>query len=640
VDVRARGGGREAAVLAERVADLDFAALRGRKYTPSPEAWEDEVLYFLMLDRFSDGNEDGYRDNDGNVVAGTTPPLTPEDRGTADRAVWDDAGRRFVGGTLAGLTSKMGYLARLGVTAVWVSPVFRQARWDQFSYHGYGIQNFLDVDERFGTVDDLRTMVRTAHDHNIRVVLDIILNHAGDVFRYRDNPQRYPAVDKAGNVVHDADGEPIMDPRWDGSPYPVEGFTDADGKPSIPFAPVDLAADPDRRGGVWPAELYDPAAFSQRGRITDWDHNPEFLEGDFVTLKNVNLGTGSADAFQPSPALLALTKVYQYWLADLDLDGYRVDTVKHMDVGAARFFASAIHEFAQSIGKERFSLKAEITGGRRRAYETLELTGMDAALGVDDIPDKIEYLVKGWRNPSEYFDLFRNSLLERKDSHVWFRNKVVTLYDDHDQVRKGDNKARFCADAEGPALAVAALALNATTLGIPCIYYGSEQLLAGAGPNDRYLRETMFGGPFGPFQTTNRHVFDESSETYRQLARVLRLRRDVPALRRGRQYLRPISGNGVDFGLPQRVGDGPMRSIVPWSRIFADHEVVAAINTNPAGQETAWVTIDASLHRPGDQLRCIFSTDASQEGTLVEVEPRHGCAVRIPVPAAGFVVYE
>ena len=58
--------------------------------------------------------------------------------------------------------------------------------------------------------------------------------------------------------------------------------------------------------------------------------------------------------------------------------------------------------------------------------------------------------MKGWRNPNEYFDLFRNSLSERKDSHVWFRNKVVTLFDDHDQVRKGENKARFCADPEGP----------------------------------------------------------------------------------------------------------------------------------------------------------------------------------------------
>ncbi len=71
-----------------------------------------------------------------------------------------------------------------------------------------------------------------------------------------------------------------------------------------------------------------------------------------------------------------------------------------MDPGATRYFASVIHEFAQSIGKENFYLIGEITGGRERAFHTLELTGLDAALGIDDIPDKLEYLVKGYRNPA------------------------------------------------------------------------------------------------------------------------------------------------------------------------------------------------------------------------------------------------
>jgi len=123
-----------------------------------------------------------------------------------------------------------------------------------------------------------------------------------------------------------------------------------------------------------------------------------------------------------------------------DLDGYRIDTVKHMKLGATRIFASAIHEFAESIGKEYFLLVGEITGGRERAYAMLEATGLDAALGVDDIPDRLEWMIKGDRDPAEYFSLFRNSLLIRKDSHVWFRDKIVTLYDDHDQVRKGQRK--------------------------------------------------------------------------------------------------------------------------------------------------------------------------------------------------------
>src|SRR5262245_56621706 len=133
-----------------RVADLDFARLVDRTFHPSPAAWEDQVLYFLMLDRFSDGRERGYLDESGQpVVDGTTPPLRVTDHGNAigspaDAARWRDAGAGWHGGTLAGLRSKLGYLRRLGITAVWISPVLRQVP-GASTYHGYGTQNFLDV---------------------------------------------------------------------------------------------------------------------------------------------------------------------------------------------------------------------------------------------------------------------------------------------------------------------------------------------------------------------------------------------------------------------------------------------------------------------------------------------------------------
>jgi glycosidase len=336
--------------------------------------------------------------------------------------------------------------------------------------------------------------------------------------------------------------------------------------------------------------------------------------------------------------LRALTRAYQYWVAFADLDGLRVDTVKHMDRGAARYFASCLHEFAESIGKENFYLIAEITGNRQFAFETLEQVGMDAALGLAEIQDQLEWTVKGQRDPRSYFDLFRDSFQLGKDSHTWLRNRVVTGYDDHDQVRKGDDKARFAADDLGQAMALAAIAFNVTTLGIPCIYYGSEQRFDGAGGNDRYLRETMFGGPFGPFRTVDRHTFDEDHPVYREVARILDIRRRTPALRRGRQYLREISGDGVNFGLPRPIG-GPMRSIVPWSRIFADREVLAAINTDPLLPRTAWVTVDAGLQPAGATLTCRYSTDPAQEGLAVQVETRNGRAVRLTVPPAGFVIY-
>jgi glycosidase len=594
------------------------------------------VLYFLMLDRFSDDREQGYRDNDGQVItSGSSPLFQAGDAGSAvqseaDASRWREAGARWTGGSLKGLTSKMGYLKRLGVTALWVSPIFKQVPYHE-TYHGYGIQNFLDVDPHFGTRAGLRQMVRTAHRYGIYVILDIILNHSGDIFSY--TPDRYWMQDPAS-------GQWTIDPRWDGNAYPVAGFHDAQGQPTLPFGTVDLKAHWPH-GAIWPAEFQQPGTFTAKGRITNWDYDPEFMEGDFFDLKDIDLGNGTVDDYNPSPALAALCQAYKFWIAYADIDGFRVDTVKHMDPGATRFFTSVIHEFAQRIGKENFYLIGEITGGRTRAFTTLETTGLDAALGIDDIPDRLEYLVKGFRNPSEYFDLFRNSMLVQKESHTWFRNKVVTLYDDHDQVRKGGQKARFCAgDPAWRRLALNAMALNATTLGIPCIYYGSEQGFDGEGDSDRYIREAMFGGEFGAFRSRGRHFFNEDNPLYQELAKILALRRQKIALRRGRQYLLEISGDGQNFGLPALVG-GRMLSIVPWLRLFDDQHLLAAINTDSSKARTAWVRLDPGLSPAGSSLTCLYSTDPAQIGQELVVQiAGERSVVSLSVPAGGFVVYE
>ena len=635
-----------------RISDIDLGQMvrdhnaGGKRYFASPNHWEDEALYFLLADRFSDDKENDYFDAKGNhVTSGTTLRFAAADNGNAvgspgESKSWRDAGQVFVGGKLKGVESKLGYLRRMGVTAIWLSPIFKQVKADN-TYHGYGIQNFLNVDPNFGTRNDLRDLVNAAHENGIRVVLDIILNHTGQVFLY--NPDRYDTVDQ--------NGKHFNDPRWDGNPYKVAGYRDGTGAASLAFATVNTGGTPAAfdEAAVWPAEFQDPGNFTQLGRISNFDYFPEFLDGDFFTLKDLRHGTrvlkngqDQIDDYAVSATLKFLGEVYKFWIAFADIDGFRVDTVKHMDPGATRFFAGAIHEFAESVGKDNFYLIAEITGGRTRAYDTQETTGVDAVLGIDDVQDKLEFLVKGLRNAAEYFDLFRNSLLVRKDSHAWFRDKVVTMTDDHDQVRKGANKARFCATDRGQDLLVAMLGLNTCTMGIPCIYYGTEQGFDGQGSGDgadRYIREAMFGGKFGAFRSKGRHFFDEQTPGYQELSKILALRNTEAALRRGRQFLREISGDGFNFGLPQMIGN-QMRSVVPWSRIFADQEVVCAINSDPDSSRSAWVTIDDSLHKVGEKLTCRYSSDSAQIGSIASTEARNGKAVKLTVPKGGFVVFK
>src|SRR5438128_1328845 len=179
--------------LERSLAQLDLAgyiALR-QPYHPSPARWEDQVFYFLMLDRFSNGQE--------------------------SRTAPDGAGR-------------------LG----------------------------------------------------LYVILDIILNHAGDVFAYAAD--RYPAVDGSGR--------PFMDPRWDGAPYAVQGYRNAFGDPVIPFGPIDPRTHPQAwpNDGVWPAELQSPGTFTRKGHISNYDYDPEYLEGDFESLKDIDQGEHDRDA--------------------------------------------------------------------------------------------------------------------------------------------------------------------------------------------------------------------------------------------------------------------------------------------------------------------------------------------------------
>ena len=112
------------------------------------------------------------------------------------------------------------------------------------------------------------------------------------------------------------------------------------------------------------------------------------------------------------------------------------------------------------------------------------------------------------------------------------------------------------------------------------------------------------------------------------------------ALRRGRQYLREISDAGMpgSFGLPHLIG-GQIRSVVPWSRIFNNREILLAINTDAEHERAAWVTIDAGLHASTPALTCLYSSDAAQMGLTVAVEARNGRAVHITVPRGGFVAY-
>jgi len=583
---------------------------KDREYTKSPEAWDEELFYFLLVDRFNNHQEN-------------CPLYDPENdyenalQSEESRNKWLESGDKWVGGTIKGIIEKLDYLEGLGVSVLWISPILKQPIYST-NYHGYGIQNFLEVDPHFGSREDLKELVEKAHARGIYIILDVIINHSGDVFLY--------------------EGE---DTPYTGEQYPVKAFRNGNGEASVdPENPDYDQQWPE--GGIWPQELFKLETFTRKGYITDWDNDPEYRDGDFYSLKNINTGSGDLTDYHPSEALKVLTECYKYWIAYADLDGFRLDTVKHINPGAVRYFTTEIKEFAQTLGKKEFFVVGEITGGMEFAKMICEKTGLDVALGINKIPENLENVAKGYYPAENYFSIFTNSEVVSEGKEQWYHKNVMTMFDDHDMVYQQQHKERFCADKKTAPFLTNAEFINFFTAGIPCIYYGTEQAFDGSGDEDKYIRESMFGGDFGAFRTRNRSFFDDKNPIYKEIKKFAELRKEYIHLRIGRQYLRKIADlDAQNFHFPT-AGEDRCNEIIAWSRIFSQEEFLLAVNCNLENEQTAKVIVDGTLHEPRDQFECIYASDEDEIGKKVEVikSNEYDQHIIIRTEARGRVIYK
>jgi len=598
---------------------------RGRVF-PSPTTWRDQILYQLLPDRFSDGCE-------------TERPLFdrahPESCQASSKAAWMTAGNLFNGGTLKGIQSKLDYLQNLGVTTLWINPPWKQ-RADLQTYHGYGIQNFLDIDPRFGTRQDLRDLVDAAHDRSMYVILDVIYNHSGSNWYYQD----------------EADGSPKEKMPYRFSPaYSIHGWRSAQGE----SVPVPVSVD----DGVFPEEFQNPDWYNRAGMIVHWEAsnwedpmNPmvEFRRGDFFELRDFNL--------EREDVIAALAQVYQYWIALSDCDGFRVDAVKHVSPRSSRKFCNAIHGFAESIGKDNFLLVGELTDDSMvRGYLDIFGRNLNAVLDIVVAPNRLSSAVKGLAHPHDFFCLYDEKTLSGSQRQLGLYH--VSVLDDHDMSSR-PRKERFAAHSESLPhryqQVAHAVGIMLTLPGIPSIYYGTEQAFDGSQDYhdyslepqheyiDRYIRECMFGGKFGAFGTEGCHFFNPDHPTYLRIAAIARIRNrpDIigKALRRGHHYLRETSFCDRPFGIP------PAGEVVGWSQILYVREVVMALNTHGLEQRGAYITVDRSLHPVGSSVTVLYHSDWSDEQlrhppeteTLTVEHYQGRTAVRVDLSPSGMVI--
>ncbi len=576
--------------------DLDFrprAAVH-----PSPADWRDIVVYQLLLDRFDDGGDRPMYD--GGELA----------RGEVDPGI----GSTWQGGTIRGATRRLDYLKNLGVGAVWVSPPLKQRPDDDNGYHGYAIQDFLQIDPRFGTTEDFAEFVQQAHDRGIRVIMDVVIDHTADAWGYHEGV------------------------TFDGQQHEIAGWHDGG-------SPGDFG----RNQGVWPIEFQRPEAFVRMGPMSDPGSvsGAEAKDGDFMSLKVLDLGH--------KPTLAAMINCYKYWIAVADVDGFRIDALRHIRHPHASDFCHAIREYALSIGKSDFFLVGEVADSdeemSRYIGSNVELRPGEA--GDDTDPDSTaDYpqlnAVIDFFYHRQWDGILRNErpatdaagrydyLRDRYRSYGDAGKHYLTFLENHDQGdvtpfrRFLDGTQDDNPDQTRPGgderLAILGNLVLLTSMGVPCMYYGTEQGFDGGGDSDTFVREAMFGGRFGPFGTGDApdspHYFDDSHPIYQTTGKLAKARAAEPTLRYGRQYFRLL---GDDPGDP-----------FAYVRVLDVTEIVVAVNPSLDEKQIS-VPVDDNLNPPGTQLidltcdDCCIEVQGDGDGNAwvnLTLGPREGVILR------------
>jgi len=482
---------------------------------PSPDDWRDENIYFIFLDRFNDGD--------------------PANNNVDPEQAYDATNSRGIhGGDFKGIQDKLDYIKALGATAIWITPIPKNVGWS--SYHGYGAHDFSQVAPHWGTEADLSNMVAAAHARGIRVILDIVVNHAGN--RISSAVEGWARYNEAGYNL-----------RW----------TDETNRYPAPFDSTEY--------------------FHNYGHIQSYS-DPQQILGELHGLDDLRTET---DYVRTN-----MVNIYTRWIDAADLDGFRLDTVKHVDMGFWQTFNPAIRAHAAAVGKTNFFQFGEVLDGGDGLCGLYTGTKAGGAFANDSVLDYPLYFkinrvfAKAEGSTKEIADRY-DALAANYDAAA--QSRLVTFLDNHDQPRF---LSAEIAKGNTNRLALA-LTFLYSSLGIPCLYYGTEQAFDGG--HDPNNREDMFAGQFeqGPSRGDN---FDMTHPLFLHVQMLNNFRRLYPSLRRGSQVnlWSDASGPGL-FAYARRLGT---------------EEVFVVLNT--AGSSRTLTNLPTTC-APGTVLVNLFDTN-------------------------------
>ena len=503
---------------------------------------QDEVVYFVLPDRFANGDPANDR---GGI------------KGDRLKTGFDPAAKGFYhGGDLKGLTAHLDYIQALGATAVWFAPVFKNkpvqgAKGDESAgYHGYWITDFSQVDPHFGTNAEFKAFVDAAHARGMKVYMDIVANHTADVIRFREGAAAgYPYRGKGAFPVSRRGGlggapiNPGFGDDSDPSPANWAALTD----PGFAYTP-ELPKGEER--AKTPAWLNDPIWYHNRGN-TDW-RGESAQYGDFVGLD---------DLATENPRVLAgFIEIYGSWIDRFGIDGFRIDTAKHVNAEFWRGFVPAMLARAKARGIPNFHIFGEVATSD---YDPALLASWTRNAGL---PATLDFAFAHAAVAAAGGAAGTQELARLIDDDVLYEGGAPTaliqptFLGNHDSGRIGlllSQQAPTAGASELLARAMLAHAMLLAMRGVPVIYSGDEQGFVGHG-GDQLARQDMFASKvpqytdqplLGTARTGAQDNYDRAHPLYQLIAELSAVRRSTPALTSGRSLVRTFSDKPGLFAL-------------------------------------------------------------------------------------------
>jgi len=583
---------------------------------PVRHPFVDDVLYFAIPDRFSDGDpSNNCGDYDGPCVAGDTQEhvlqhgYLPSDKGY------------YHGGDLEGLRRKLSYLEDLGVNAIWVGPIFANKTVQPDStdlygmsagYHGYWIRDFTRVDPHLGTNAEFARLVDAAHARGIKVFMDIVTNHTADVIQLEGNAGYR---NKHDFPYTDVNGVPFDDSDYAYHGQPDYTFPEVDAS-SFPYTPVIPPGEENFKNPDW---LNDPLLYHNRGNTSFTGENS--LYGDFFGLDD--LWTERREVVE------GMIDIYSFWIHRFGVDGFRIDTTKHVNMEFWQKFGPDILDAARDADIDHFFAFGEVFDQQFGPQFMSEFSTRGKLQATIDFGFQLaarDFASKGGATDNLRAFFAQDDYYTDTDSNAY---AMPTFLGNHDMGRIGYFLQRVdhqgATDGELLARSKLAHALMFFSRGQPVVYYGDEQGFTGDG-GDKDAREDMFANAvpsyadndlIGTDETTSDDNFDRFHPLFKAIHRDARIYDRNPALRSGAQIHRYSSN---------------VPGVYAFSRIDRDRrrEYIVALNNSEIPATGAVPTFS-----PGGVKFTLVGGTAGPG----EVKTNPNGVLHLTVPPLRFVIY-